>query len=108
MMSWMIHGAVIAAAGSWLLADDVEQRLALLLAHDAQRLIERRRQRRRVLDALAPAAARAGDELVVGRGFELAQRHHAGTERPPFRREGLDRALHRVPRAVVEDDEEHR
>src|SRR3989442_8726188 len=106
-MTVMVASFPLGVAGSGLLADHVEQRLALLLPDDAQRSPERRRQCGGVLHALGVAAGGPADQLVVGRGLEVGEHHRAGLRRPAVRRQALHRPLHRVPRAVVEDDEEH-
>ena len=90
----------VARIFSRLLADHVEERLALLFAHmqrapgRAGRRPDPRPARR---DPRGPA-----DHLVVGRGSRSVS-GMASARRPPVVREGVHGALHRVPGAVVED-----
>src|SRR2546428_5605626 len=91
---------------SWLLADHVEQCLALLVAHDLERAGQRVGQRRRVLDALGVAAGGAAHQLVVGRRLEVRERHGGRLDAGTRGRVALYRALDRVPGAVVEDHEQ--
>src|SRR5262249_10292519 len=100
-------GSLYPRPASWLLADHVQQGLALLVAYDLERPRQRLRQRRRILDLLGVAPRGAADQLVVRRGLEVRQRHAARLGRETFGRMALHGALHRVPRAVVEDDEEY-
>src|SRR6516164_3049770 len=61
-----------------LLADHVQERLALLVADDLERARQRVGQCRRVFDLLGVPSGGAADELIVGRRFEIRQRHAAG------------------------------
>src|SRR2546426_170784 len=81
---------------SWLLADHVEQCLALLVAHDLERAGQRVGQRRRVLDALGVAAGGAAHQLVVGRRLEVRERHGGRLDAGTRGRGALDRALARA------------
>src|SRR5205809_26836 len=97
----------LADASSRLLADHVEQRLALLLAHHGERAPERPGELRGVLDALGVAAGGPADQLVVRRRLEVGEHHRPGLDGEAVGGQAMDRALDRVPGAVVEDDEEH-
>src|SRR2546422_5980988 len=99
---------VMVATSSRLLADHVEQGLALFLADHLQRAGERPGKHGRVFHALGVAAGGPADQLIVGRRLEVGEHHRASLRRKAVRCQTAHGALHRVPRLVVEDDEEHR
>src|SRR4029450_12523930 len=66
-----------------LLADDIDQRLPLLVAHHVQRLLEPAGQPGGVFDLLPPAARGPTHHLIVGGRVELIERHGLGAHGPP-------------------------
>src|SRR5260370_105800 len=96
----------VMGVSSRLLANHVQERLALLLADGSERARERARKLGGILHPLGVAAGGAADQLVVGRRLEIGERYRARLLRPAVGRQAVDGALDRVPGAVVEHDEE--
>src|SRR5262245_59235196 len=78
---------------SRLLADHVQERLALLIAHHLESAGQRVGQRRRVLDALGVAAGGAAHQLVVGRRIQIGDGHLARLRGEAFGRVAAHGAL---------------
>src|SRR5207244_7620439 len=76
----------VLSPGLGSLADHVQERLALLVLHRPEGPPEGLGKLRGVLDALAVAAGRAADQLVVERGLERGERHRFGPDCPAVRR----------------------
>src|SRR2546428_13235470 len=76
---------VMVATSSRLLADHVEQGLALVLADHLQRAGERPGKHGRVFHALGVAAGRPAEQLIVGRRLEVGDHHRAGFRRQAVR-----------------------
>src|SRR5437867_13293140 len=89
---------VMVATSSRLLADHVEQGLALFLAGHLQRAGERPGQHGRVFHALGVAAGGPADQRIVGRRLEAGAHHGPGLRRNAVPCQAAPAALHRVPR----------
>src|SRR5256712_11207885 len=92
---------------SGLLADHVEERLALLVTDDLERAGEGVGQGRRVLDAFGVAAGSAAHQLVVGRRLEIGDRHLTYPGRHALMRVRPIGAMVLFPSAGAEDHEQH-
>src|SRR5215467_8654798 len=93
-------------SSSRLLADDVEERLTLLLLDHPSRPLESGGELGGILHALTVSARGAAHHLVVRGWLERGEGHGVRLDRPALTGMRLHGTLHGIPRAVVEDDEE--
>src|SRR5260370_21612924 len=97
----------VMGVSSRLLANHVQERLALLLADGSERAGEPARKLGGILHPLGVAAGGAADQLVVWRRLAIGERYPDRALRPAVPRHAVDGPFAPVPGAAASHDVEH-